>query len=143
MTLYSSLSDPARVVSIVRLGAGHIFSKNYEYFQALSLGQNNVLRGFRKNRFAGSSVAYASVSVLMKLFDSRSYFFPGSIGLLAFDDVGRVWADNQSSNVWHNSIGGGVYYSPFNMLLISAALGVSDEGTLFNISIGTKFNLTF
>lgn len=143
MTVYSSLTDPARVVSILRLGAGHIFSKNYEYFQALSLGQNNFLRGFRKNRFAGSSLAYGSLTLLIKLFDSKSYLFPGSVGVLTFDDVGRVWAVNQSSDKWHNSVGGGLYYSPFNMVIISAGVGFSEEETLFNFSIGTKFNLTF
>jgi hypothetical protein len=143
MTVYSSLTDPARVVSILRLGAGHIFSKNYEYFQALNLGQNNFLRGFRKNRFSGSSLAYGSLSILIKVLDSKSYIFPGSVGILAFDDVGRVWAENQSSTKWHNAIGGGLYYSPFNLVLISAAVGFSEEETLFNFSIGTKFNLTF
>src|SRR5205085_12590423 len=114
MTLYSSLTDPARVVSILRLGGGHIFSKNYEYFQALNLGQNNVLRGFRKNRFAGTSLAYGSLTLLVKLLDTESYILPGSVGLIGFDDVARVWAGNQSSSKWHNSIGGGLYYSPFN-----------------------------
>jgi len=143
MTVYSSLTDPARVVSVLRLGAGHIFSKNYEYFQALNIGQNNFLRGFRKNRFSGSSLAYGSLSLLIKLFDSKSYIFPGSVGIIVYDDVGRVWAGNQNSNKWHNSTGGGLYYSPFNMVLISAAVGFSKEETLFNFSIGTKFNLTF
>ncbi|GEO10606.1 metallophosphoesterase [Segetibacter aerophilus] len=143
MTLYSSLTDPARVVSILKLGGGHIFSKNYEYFQALNLGQNNFLRGFRKNRFAGTSLAYGSLSLLVKLFDTKSYILPGSVGVIGFDDIGRVWAGNQSSKKWHNSVGGGLYYSPFNMVLISAAMGFSEEETLFNLSIGTKFNLTF
>lgn len=143
MTVYSSLTDPARVVSVLKLGGGHIFSKNYEYFQALNLGQNNFLRGFRKNRFAGTSLAYGSLTLLVKLFDTKSYILPGSVGVIAFEDVGRVWAENQSSNKWHSSTGGGLYYSPFNMVLISAAVGFSEEETLFNVSIGTKFNLTF
>lgn len=143
MTVYSSLTDPARVVGVFRLGGGHIFSRNYEYFQALNIGQNNFLRGFRKNRFSGSSLAYGSLSLLVKLFDTKSYIFPGSVGLLAFDDVARVWAGNQRSNKWHNSIGGGLYYSPFNMVLISTGIGFSEEEILFNFSIGTKFNLTF
>jgi hypothetical protein len=54
-----------------------------------------------------------------------------------------VWAGEQNSKKWHNSIGGGLYYSPFNMVLISAAMAYSREETLFNISIGSKFNLTF
>jgi outer membrane translocation and assembly module TamA len=143
MTVYSSLSDPSRVVSVLKLGGGHIFSKNYEYFQALNLGQNNFLRGFRKNRFAGTSLAYGSLSLLVKLFDTKSYVLPGSVGVIAFEDVGRVWAGNQSSRKWHTSTGGGLYYSPFNMVLISAAVGFSEEETLFNLSVGTKFNLTF
>lgn len=143
ITLYSSLTDPARVVSILRLGGGHIFSNSYEYFQALNLGQNNFLRGFRKNRFAGSSLAYGSLTLLVKLFDTKSYALPGSIGVIGFDDVGRVWAKNQRSDKWHNSTGGGLYYSPFNMILISATASFSEEETLFNVSIGTKFNLTF
>ena len=143
MTVYSSLTDPARVVSVLKLGGGHIFSKEYEYFQALNLGQNNFLRGFRKNRFAGTSLAYGSLSLLVKLFDTKSYILPGSVGLIGFDDVGRVWAGEETGHKWHNSYGGGLYYSPFNMVLISAAVGFSDEETLFNVSLGTKFNLTF
>ena len=143
MTVYSSLSDPAGLVSILRLGGGHIFNNQYEYFQALNLGQNNFLRGFRKNRFAGKSLAYGSLTLLIKLFDSKSYILPGSVGIIAFDDVGRVWASDQSSNKWHNAVGGGLYFSPFNMFIISAAMGFSDEEKLFNLSLGTKFNLTF
>lgn len=48
MVVYSSLNDPPRVVSVLRLGGGHIFSKDFEYFQAMNLGANNFLRGFRK-----------------------------------------------------------------------------------------------
>jgi hypothetical protein len=143
MTVYSSLTDPARVVSVLKLGAGHIFSKNYEYFQAMNLGQNNFLRGFRKNRFSGSSLAYGSLSLLIKLFESKSYIFPGSVGIVVYDDIGRVWTGSQSSDKWHNVTGGGLYYSPFNMVLISAGVGFSEEETLFNFSIGTKLNLTF
>jgi hemolysin activation/secretion protein len=109
----------------------------------MNLGQNNFLRGFRKNRFAGSSLAYGSLSFLVKLLDSKSYVLPGSAGIFVFDDIGRVWASNQKSNKWHNAVGGGLFYSPFNMVLISAGFGFSEEETLFNISVGTKFNLTF
>lgn len=143
MTIYSSLTNPAKVVSVLRLGAGHIFSKYYEYFQAMNLGENNFLRGFRKNRFSGSSLAYGSLSLLIKLFDTKSHIFPGSVGIIAFDDAGRVWAEDQKSNKWHNATGGGLYYSPFNIVLLSAAVGFSEEETLLNISIGTKLNLTF
>jgi hypothetical protein len=143
MTVYSSLSDPAGVVSILKVGGGHIFNDDYQYFQALSVGQNNFLRGFRKNRFSGKSMAYGSLTLLIKLVELKSYVFPGSIGIIAYDDVGRVWAKNQSSGKWHNAVGGGLYYSPINMLILSGSLAFSGEEKLFNVSLGSRFNLTF
>lgn len=143
MVIYASLKIPARVVGVIKMGGGHIFNKNIEYFQALSLGANNVLRGFRKNRFSGHSLAYGSLELRVKLFDSRSYIFPGQVGLIGFNDIGRVWYRGESSKKWHNVVGGGLYYNPFNVVIISATVGVSPEETVFNFSIGTKFNLTF
>ncbi|MES1225931.1 MAG: BamA/TamA family outer membrane protein, partial [Bacteroidota bacterium] len=49
MTVYASLNDPTRLIAVIKLGGGHIFSNHFEYFQALTLGSNNYLRGFRKN----------------------------------------------------------------------------------------------
>ena len=143
MTVYASLSEARKLVGIFRFGGGHIFTKNFEYFQALTLGANNFLRGFRKNRFAGSSLAYGSAEIRVKLFQSQSYILPGDVGVIGFYDVGRVWLRNEISHQWHQSYGGGLYYSPFNIVIISATVGVSNEDKLFNFSLGTKFNLTF
>jgi hypothetical protein len=143
MVIYASLKIPARVVGVIKLGGGHIFNDSIEYFQALSLGQNNVLRGFRKNRFSGHSVAYGSLELRIKLFDSRSYIFPGQVGMIVFNDVGRVWYKGENSKKWHYVAGGGLYYNPFNVMIVSATIGFSTEETVLNFSLGTKFNLTF
>jgi hemolysin activation/secretion protein len=130
-------------VSVLRLGGGKIYSKNYEYFQALNLGANNFLRGFRKNRFSGSSLAYGTLELRAKLFNSKSYIFPGPVGLIAFNENGRVWVKNEESKKWHHSYGGGFYYAPYNTALLSATIGFSPEERIFNFSVGTKFNITF
>jgi hypothetical protein len=143
MTVYGSLSIPAKAVAILKVGGGHIFNKTFEYFQALNLGQNNFLRGFRKNRFSGRSLAYGSLEMRVKLFRSKSYLFPGDIGLIGFGDVGRVWMPNEISKKWHSSYGTGLYYTPFNLVIISGTVAFSKEETLFNFSVGTKINLTF
>lgn len=143
MAVYASLNSPARVVAVLRFGGGHIFTKNFEYFQALNLGANNFLRGFRKNRFSGSSLAYGSVELRVKLLTSKWYILPGDYGLIGFNDVGRVWMKDESSRRWHNAFGGGVYYVPFNMVIVSATMGFSNEESLLNFSIGTKLNITF
>ncbi|MGN6249282.1 MAG: BamA/TamA family outer membrane protein [Ginsengibacter sp.] len=143
MEVYASLRDPAKLVAVLKFGAGHIFSKNYEYFQAFNLGANNYLRGFNKNRFSGRSMAYQTTEFRVKLFESKSYFLPGAVGLIAFNEVGRVWVRNEISHKWHDDYGGGLYYSPYNFALVSAVIAHSPEDNLFNISIGTKFNINF
>lgn len=143
MKVYAAMNDPAKFVTVLKLGAGHIFSDKYEYFQAMSIGQNSYLRGFRKNRFAGSTLFYGSLEFRIKIFESKWPVLPGAVGIVAFDDIGRVWAKNEDSKTWHNSIGGGLYIAPFNSVILSATTAFSKEETLFNITLGTKFNLTF
>ena len=143
MTIYATVSDLSKVTAVLRFGGGYIFSKNFEYFQALSLGVNNYVRGYRKNRFSGSSMLYGSAEMRFKLFKSASYILPGDVGLLGFYDIGRVWMKNENSQKWHNSVGGGLYFVPFNIIMVSATVGISKEDQLFNFTLGTKFNLTF
>ena len=144
MSVFASLSSPARTVAVLRLGGGHIFSDDFEYFQALTLGANNFLRGFRKNRFSGQSLAYGSLEIRQKLFTSKWYIIPGDFGLVLFNDLGRVWHPaDEPNNRWHYAYGGGLYYVPFNMVIVSGTMGYSKEERLFNFSVGTKFNITF
>ncbi len=143
MAVYASLADPAKLIAVIQLGAGRIYGDHYEYFQALTLGANNTLRGFSKNRFAGRSIAYGSLELRQKLVDVKSYVLPGALGLIGFAETGRVWIKNESSALWHNTFGGGFYYIPFNMALVSATIGFSKEQNLFNVSFGTKLNVSF
>ncbi|HTM64991.1 MAG TPA: metallophosphoesterase [Flavipsychrobacter sp.] len=143
MTIYASLANYERLLAIIRVGGGHIFNDKYEFFQGLNLGANNYLRGFRKNRFTGSSLAYGSVELRYKLFTVKSSVLPGSFGVLGFDDIGRVWQKGENSHKWHNAFGGGIYYLPFDLVSIAATVASSEEETLFNFSVGTKLSFYF
>jgi hypothetical protein len=79
----------------------------------------------------------------VKLLTSKWYILPGDFGVIAFNDIGRVWMTNEHSRRWHNAYGGGFYYVPFNMVIVSATMAFSKEENLFNFSIGTKLNITF
>lgn len=143
LQVFASLSNPAKVIAVLRFGGGHIFNENFEYFQALTLGSDNYLRGYRKNRFAGQSYMYQNTELRIKLFDAKSYIVSGPVGLIIFNDVGRVWMPRENSKKWHNDFGGGIYFAPFNIAILSATIAHSPEENLFNFSLGTKFNLTF
>ncbi|WP_343699957.1 BamA/TamA family outer membrane protein [Chitinophaga sp.] len=138
MSIYASTGLPPSVVFVVRVGGGVTWGKP-EFFQALSLGGSTNLRGFRNNRFTGTSMLYNNLELRIKLFDFTSYILPGSVGLIAFNDVGRVWVKEETSGQWHNGFGGGLYLSPVNMFIVTATLGHSREGTLPYVTFGFKF----
>lgn len=143
MSVYANVTGDSKVTFVLHAGGGRIFSKNPEYFQLLSLGANNFVRGYRKNRFSGQSLLYTGTELRYKLFNSKSYVLPGEVGLMGFYDVGRVWYAGENSQKWHGAYGGGLYFAPFNLVLISATVGVSPEEQLINFTVGSKFNLTF
>lgn len=143
ISIYASLKDDARVGGIIRLGGGHIFNKNYDYFQALSLGAHNFLRGYRKNRFAGSSIVYGSTELRVKLFKSQKNVLPGDVGVMGFYDIGRIWQRGEISHKWHGAYGGGVYFIPYGLTMLSFTAGFSPEDKLFNFTLASKFKLVF
>lgn len=143
MSIFASFSDPAKIVMVLRAGGGHIFNKNYEYFQALSIGLNNNLFGFRKNRYSGNSAFYGSMELRAKLFNINSYVLPGAFGLTGFYSLGRVWLREERSKRWHGGYGGGFYFLPFNLFMITATAGFSDSEKVYNFTLGTKINLNY
>jgi len=143
MTIYASLSDPARLIGVVSFGGSKIFNKNFEFFQASNLGGNN-LHGFRTNRYLGKSSLYASTELRYKLFNLKSYLIPGPVGITGFYDIGRVWLAREDSRGWHTAFGGGFYFVPYNKFLVAASVGFSSANErIYNITVGTKINLSF
>jgi hypothetical protein len=121
-----------------RTGGGTYFG-NADYFQQIKLGGPQTLRGYHTWRFTGRTMLYNNLELRLKVLDFTSYLFPGSIGLIGFNDVGRVWSATDSSNAWHDGYGGGIYIVPAELVLIQAAVGFSKEGSLPYLSIGFRF----
>ncbi len=143
MTIYAKVSDISKFSSVLRIGAGHIFNDKYDFFQAVNLGANNFLRGFRKNRFSGQTMFYAGTDLKYSLFRAKSKILAGDVGVIGFYELGKVWAKGTPRGNFHHSYGGGFYFAPFDLILLSAVVGASDESVIFNFTLGTKFNLTF
>ncbi len=122
-----------------RVGGGTTFG-DPAFFQLLYLGGTQNLRGFRNFRFAGEQMLYHNIELRMKLFDFTSYLFPGSVGLIGFNDVGRVWSDEGvDESGWHDGFGGGLYVTPAELVLIHGVVGFSEDGVLPYLSIGFRF----
>ncbi|WP_276090188.1 BamA/TamA family outer membrane protein [Pedobacter sp. JY14-1] len=126
------------VVFANRLGGGTVVG-NPAFFQRMQIGGVNSLRGFNSRRFTGTTMAYHNIDMRLKLFNFASYLVPGTVGMIAFNDIGRVWERGETSSRWHHGYGGGLYVVPGEVLLIQAAVGFSREATLPYISVGFIF----
>lgn len=121
-----------------RIGGGTTLGSP-DFYQLFYLGGNDNLRGFRNYRFAGESMLYHNLELRLKLFDFTSYLFPGSVGMIGFNDLGRVWAADEHSKKIHHGIGGGFYLIPAKMILLQGVVGFSSEEILPHVSIGFRF----
>ena len=131
LTLYNFfwLPDPlvlaSKIETAINLGT-------YSFNQANFIGQSNGLRAFRNERFGGKSSVIFSNDLRLKLGTIRGQSIPTTFGLIGSYDVGRVWNPGEQSDVWHRSIGGGVFFSPLDILPISFYYLRSTEDT-YNI----------
>ncbi len=121
-----------------RIGGGHNFG-DFEIHQAQYLGNDDHLRGYRKYRFAGKSKFYNNMELRWRISSFKTYLFPGSIGVHAFFDTGRVWADNDSSDKWANGYGGGIWFAPFNRAVLTISYAASKEDRMPLVSLGWSF----
>jgi hypothetical protein len=148
LSLVHSFRSAGRLVFAVRTGAG-INTGDYEFYQAQILSGRTELRGFRKTRFYGDRKFYSNFEMRLRLKNFKSYLFPASFGILAFHDLGRVWYKDENgtdpssisgkSNVWHKGFGGGLWFTPFNLTVLSTEIGHSKDGTYGYIRLGFLF----
>lgn len=127
------------VVLANRVGGGTTFG-DPAFYQLLYLGGSDNLRGYRNFRFAGEQMLYHNLELRLKLFDFTSYLFPGTVGLIGFNDLGRVWAEGGAGGGGlHHGYGGGFYITPAELILLHGVVGFSEDGVLPYFSVGFRF----
>ena len=136
---YLSLRFPARLVIANRVGVEHIFKNDFEFFNSAKLGGWTNLRGFRRTRFHGQTAFFHNIDLRLKLFTFTTYVFPGQIGIVGFQDIGRVWYDGESSSKWHIGRGFGPYIAPLDVLAINFYWTFTEEEDLFSVRFGYFF----
>lgn len=148
LSFYHTFRMPARVTFALRAGGG-LNTGDYELYQAQILDGKTELRGYRKTRFYGDKRFYTNSEVRIRIASFRSYLFPAHFGINAFYDAGRVWyqdefgndpsAENGKSSTWHNGVGGGLWFTPFNLTVLSTEFAHGEEGNMFYIRLGFLF----
>lgn len=138
LELYFSPQTSSQFTVANRFGVTHNFGE-FPFYEANTIGGTTNLRGFNSRRYSGRSALFNNTELRVELFDFYNYLLGGKVGLNGFFDTGRVWADGESSSIWHAGYGGGVWFYAFDSFLINMAIGFSGEGSLFTVKTGFLF----
>lgn len=136
---FNLLPSSGRLVLANRVGGGINLGDGFEFFQAQYLGNEDNLRGYRQQRFAGKSKFFNQTELRFKIADFKTYLFPGSIGIGAYYDVGRVWLKNDFIEKWASGYGLGLWVSPLRRILLSFVYTMSEEDKLPLVTLGWRF----
>lgn len=112
---------------------------NYFFYHAPSIGGDNGLRGYRDERFSGGTTFYQTTDLRLRLKRFVTVVAPITVGIFGGFDYGRVWVEDDTSNVWHTSQGGGLWISGYNFLSLNAGYFNSVEGNIIQVGLGFQF----
>ena len=112
---------------------------DYVFHEAAKLGRRMNLRGYRAARFYGDASFYQNTEIRIRLADFHTYVLTGMTGLFVFNDVGRVWLEEESSGRWHHGYGGGFWVAPFDMAVIGIAYAHSREDGMVTLQVSYQF----
>ncbi len=128
LSLYVPLDNKENFIWAHKVGTGFTFGDKSLLYHQQYIGGSNGLRGYRNERFTGTSSLYYNTDLRIRLFEFNSYFAPSTVGLYGGFDVGRVWIDSDDdSDTWHTDFGGGLWISPFELAVIKVGYFTSGE----------------
>ena len=94
----------------VRAGAKKVWGA-FPFSEAAYLGGAGNVRGVREQRFSGSASAFVGGEI--RIHVARFLFIvPTDFGVFGLADVGRVFNSGETSSLWHQGYGGGIWLAP-------------------------------
>lgn len=119
---------------------GHLnFGDGYEFYQAASIGAINGLRGYRNQRFTGKNAFVQSTDLRLNLRKLKTGLLPLNIGFYGGFDYGRVWLDDDDSDRWKTSVGGGIFANAAGMMTFNLSAFHSADELLLAFKLGFGF----
>lgn len=114
------------------------FSNGFEFYQAATLGGDADLRGYRRERFTGKRSVYQSTDIRLTLGRVKTSFIPMKYGIFGGYDFGRVWVSDDTSEKWHQSVGGGAWLNGLDVVTATVFYFQGTDGgrVAFGLSFG-------
>jgi hypothetical protein len=142
---YLTAGSNGRATLALRVGGKRMLGDLYPFHNAATIGGGGLfsgqdaVRGLRPSRFIGDSALYGNAD--LRLYLSRFFVaLPGEWGIFGFGDAGRVWYEGETSDTWHSSWGGGLWFGLLSRSnAVAFTIAKADERTAFGIRAGFSF----
>lgn len=128
----------ATVVFKTKIETKALLSNNFEFYQGATIGGDFSLRGFRAERFNGKQSFFQSSDIKFNVGTIKNPFVPVKYGCLIGFDYGRVWFPSEISSIWHNSLGGGVWF--MNSKIFTSHISYFNSSDGGRLTFGIDFN---
>lgn len=135
-TVEYNLPSQKNLTLATTLGAKTMLNPRFEFYQAATIGGETGPRGFRNERFAGQHYFYQNSDIRIDLGKLKNNITPLSYEAFVGFDYGRVWLDDETSQKWHTSIGGGFSFKFFNRLAAQISYFTSSESPRIIFALG-------
>lgn len=133
------LNKSGSFVFATKLGGEAVLGDDFEFYHGAQLGGNHSLRGFRKERFVGKYAIYQNTDLRLVLGKFKTSLIPFKYGITGGFDYGRVWLEDDTSNKWHNSVGGSFWISGLEIFTANVGYYTSIDGGRINFTLGFAF----
>lgn len=133
------IDKKGRFVLANALSAYWISNRNFEFYQAASIGGDNGLRAYRTQRFSGKSFLLDSSEIRWNFGRVQNGFLPASFGVALGYDIGRVWNPEEDSDKWHQSVGGSIWMNVLDKLSLRLNGFTGEDGLRISFGLGMGF----
>ena len=137
---YVPFSLRPQLTLALRAGADHRLG-DFPFFDGAVVGATTGLRGYRRERFTGTTAAFANAEIRTKLFEIPTLLAPVDVGAFGFADAGRVFPDASSNGLTSDlqiGAGGGLWFGLLDYGLLTTTLARGEE-TLFSVGLGFQY----
>lgn len=115
-----------------------VFGK-FPYYHSVYLGGEKALSGFMRDRFAGDASLFARGELSGEIANLK-IFITGLYGFTLFAETGRVFANNEISDKWHQSYGAVLWVSFLQKIVnFSLTSAFSTESVAFYFGFKIDF----
>ncbi|SHJ10479.1 metallophosphoesterase [Aquimarina spongiae] len=140
LSFYNALSRNRKWVLKTAAQGQFNIGRLYEFYQSAQIGGENLLRGYRNQRFSGQSSLAGSADIRYSFDQFKTRVLPLQIGLFTGVDTGRVWlADTEDRNQWHSDVGGGFWINSADAINSTFNLFFGEDGARFSFAFAFKF----